>query len=155
MTRVLLNNKTRASFQEKFFEDIVAIFYKTEKIKNQLPVSLAIVNNNDIQKINKAYRGIDAPTDVLSFSEEESTVEFPGEEKIFGEIIISLQKAKEQAKKNKHSLESEMCILFVHGLAHLSGYGHNNNSEEKKMKMLEIKVLEIVSKKISVCIHYD
>ena len=155
MPIVFFNNKARASLQEKFFEDIAVIFYKTAKFKKHLPISFAILNNNDMQKFNKIYRGIDAPTDVLSFSEKDSIEEFPIKEKFFGEIIISLQKAREQAKKNKHSLESEMCILFVHGLAHLSGYGHNNNSEEKVMKKLEKNVLEKVSKKIGMSIHYD
>lgn len=155
MPRVYINNIFQAPIHEKIFQNILAIFYKIAKVKQRLPLSLAIVGNREMQKINSAYRGIQAPTDVLSFSDADSDNNLPVGEKILGEIVISYPKAKQQAKKNNHSIENELCILFVHGLAHLAGYGHNNISEENAMKNLEKNVLKLVSKQIGVPIFYD
>ncbi|MBA4493158.1 rRNA maturation RNase YbeY [Paenactinomyces guangxiensis] len=100
-------------------------------------VAVTIVDNPAIQQINKEYREMDRPTDVLSFplwepdeewvlSEEEDAVPL-------GDIVISFPKAKEQAKEYGHSLERELGFLAVHGFLHLLGYDHETMEEEKEM----------------------
>jgi len=108
-------------------------------------VALTFVDNERIQELNRTYRGIDMPTDVLSFamqdeSEEEQAIHFdeewegdiPGGE-LLGDIIISVPKAIEQSAEYGHSLLREIGFLFVHGFLHLLGYDHHDEESEKAM----------------------
>lgn len=149
--RVYYNNVIQAPIGRKFFDKIAGIFYKT----NSKTVSLALVGNNEIRKINRMYRNIDAPTDVLSFSEIDEKKNFPKDEITLGEIIISYPRAKKQARDHKQSVKAELCTLFVHGLAHLSGYVHNNNREAKRMEGLEKSILKEIRNETGIKISYD
>lgn len=109
-------------------------------------VSISIVDNKYIHKINKKYRGIDRPTDVISFAFLDGEI---NKEQIFhsdnevclGDIYISLDKAKEQAEEYKHSLERELSFLFIHGLLHLLGYDHMTKEDEEVMFALQEEIL--------------
>ena len=97
-----------------------------------------------IHKINREYRGVDRPTDVISFAflddEEEKTL--VGQKQIsLGTILISYEKAEEQAKEYGHSLVREMSFLLVHGLLHLLGYDHMTKEDEKVMFKLQDEIL--------------
>lgn len=101
-------------------------------------VSITFVDNPAIQQINKEYRGKDQPTDVISFALEEmgeGEVEIVGADlpRVLGDIIISIDRAKEQAEEYGHSFERELGFLAVHGLLHLLGYDHMNEADEKIM----------------------
>lgn len=95
-------------------------------------VSVAFVTNDQIQKLNKKYRNKDEATDVLSF---------PIDNEILGDIIISTQRAVEQAEEYGHSLERELAFLTVHGILHLFGYDHHGAKEKKEMRQKEERVL--------------
>ena len=109
-------------------------------------VSVSFVDNRYIHKINKKYRGIDRPTDVISFAFLDSENNYdkilfsPGPV-VLGDIYISLDKAKEQAEEYGHSLHRELSFLFVHGLLHLLGYDHMNKEDEEKMFKLQEDIL--------------
>ena len=133
------------SFLEKFE-------YFSSKIVNLLSLNdnffteINIVDNEKIHKINREYRGIDRPTDVISFAFND---EVEGEVKIIGnpinflgEIYINHERAKEQAEELNQSFEKEMCFLFVHGLLHLLGYDHMTKEDEEVMFGLQRKVFE-------------
>lgn len=101
-------------------------------------VSVTFVTNDAIQAINKEYRGKDVPTDVISFAMEEmgeGELEIVGalEPRVLGDIIISLDRTKEQAADYGHSFERELGFLAVHGFLHLLGYDHMNEAGEKEM----------------------
>ncbi|MDY0408473.1 rRNA maturation RNase YbeY [Virgibacillus soli] len=101
-------------------------------------VSITFVNNDDIQEINRDYRGQDRPTDVISFaleeiSEDEVVLQGKDIPVVLGDIIISVQRTEEQAKEYNHSFERELAFLAVHGLLHLLGYDHQTKEEEKQM----------------------
>lgn len=109
-------------------------------------VALTFVDNKQIHELNRDYRGIDRPTDVLSFAMNESLDEEPeivyeleeGESMedvpdMFGDIIISVERAKEQSEDYGHSLERELGFLFVHGFLHLLGYDHQDEASEAEM----------------------
>lgn len=101
-------------------------------------VSVTFVTNDVIQAINKEYRGKDVPTDVISFAMEEmgeGELEIVGalEPRVLGDIIISLDRTKEQAADYGHSFERELGFLAVHGFLHLLGYDHMNEAGEKEM----------------------
>ncbi|SET65596.1 rRNA maturation RNase YbeY [Paenibacillus sp. NFR01] len=109
-------------------------------------VALTFVDNERIHELNMEYRGIDRPTDVLSFAMNESLEDEPdiiyeleeGEEleevpNILGDIIISVERAQEQADEYGHSLKRELGFLFVHGFLHLLGYDHQDAASEAEM----------------------
>lgn len=97
---------------------------------NDIVVSATIVDDETIHKINRDYRNIDKPTDVISFAYEDSGKEdfFPYED--LGEIVISLNTAKRQAPLYNHPVERELAFLFIHGFLHLLGYDHVNDEDE-------------------------
>ncbi|MFS0561754.1 rRNA maturation RNase YbeY [Terribacillus sp. 179-K 1B1 HS] len=111
---------------------------EAEKITEEAEMSITFVDNEEIQVINRNYRQKDAPTDVISFAmqeEGEGEQQIIGEEipVVFGDIIISVDKAKEQAEDYGHSVERELGFLALHGFLHLLGYDHMNEADEKKM----------------------
>jgi len=106
-------------------------------------VGLIVVSDPYIKKLNKKYRNKDAPTDVLSFSflEPEHEDNAKEEEFAIGDIIISLDRAREQALERGHSLEQEIVLLTVHGLLHLLGYDHEGK-EDRELMQREEKALQ-------------
>lgn len=110
-------------------------------LKNVL-FNVIIVNNEDIHKINKEYRNVDRPTDVISFAlEDNKDVDVPGL-RVLGDIYISYDKVIEQALEYGHSEKREICFLSIHGLLHLLGYNHEKLDDEKKMFRLQKELLE-------------
>lgn len=104
--------------------------------------SVIIINDEDIHKINKEYRGIDRPTDVISFALEDDKTIINSSIRMLGDIYISYDTAIRQAKEYNHSNERELCFLAVHGLLHLLGYDHMNSCDEKKMFDLQKELLD-------------
>ena len=111
-------------------------------------VELLFVGNKKIQALNKQWREKDAPTDVLSFPLifDGEQVDFPpdfGQDTFeLGEIVISIEKAQEQADHFGHSLEREIAFLFVHGVLHILGFDHITKAQEKDMFSRQSAVLE-------------
>ena len=97
-------------------------------------LSVTFTDNEGIRAINAEYRGIDAPTDVLSFPlTDYEGVDFPVADEpcsSLGDIVISLERANEQAEQFGHSFEREVAFLTVHSMLHLLGYDHVNSDEE-------------------------
>lgn len=110
-------------------------------LKNVL-FNVIIINNDSIHKINKEYRGIDRPTDVITFAlEDNKQINIP-EVRVLGDIYISYDKVISQAKEYNHSIKREICFLAVHGLLHLLGYDHMKKEDEIKMFSLQKELLE-------------
>ncbi len=135
---------------EQFQETFALILTKTSETLNlayEPIVSVDLVDNETIHTLNKEYRNVDRETDVLSFaylesmtSEEKSNLS--GKEVEIGDIIISLDKMKEQAKEYGHSEKRELSFLFLHGLLHLLGFDHQTVEQEKEMFTLQDKILD-------------
>jgi probable rRNA maturation factor len=108
-------------------------------------VAVTIVDNEKIHRLNQEYRGIDRPTDVLSFPlwepDEDWVIDEEEEAVMLGDIVISLPKAKEQATEYGHTLERELGFLAVHGFLHLLGYDHETEQEEKEMFTRQEEIL--------------
>lgn len=113
---------------------------KEQKLDNVV-FNVIIIDNEEIHKINKEYRGIDRPTDVISFALEDDDTFVAMEKRILGDIYISIDKAREQAVEYGHSLLRELCFLTIHGILHLLGYDHMEASEEKIMFELQERIL--------------
>lgn len=127
-------------------EELLCFAAEAEGIEEDSEVSVTIVTNERIQEINRDYRGINRPTDVISFAleemgEDELEVQGEGIPRVLGDIIISLSKAKEQAEEYDHSLERELGFLSVHGFLHLLGYDHMTDADEKKMFSRQREIL--------------
>ena len=109
-------------------------------------ISVTFVDNEFIHNINREYRHIDRPTDVISFAfldgDENRDKIFQSDAMVvLGEIYISFDKAREQALAYGHSLDRELKFLFVHGLLHLLGYDHMTKEDEKIMFALQDEIL--------------
>lgn len=104
--------------------------------------NVIIINDNTIHKINKEYRNIDRPTDVITFALEDNKMIETPEVRVLGDIYISYDKVKSQAKEYNHSTKREICFLAVHGLLHLLGYDHMAKEDEEKMFGLQKELLE-------------
>lgn len=116
-----------------------AIDYK--KLDN-LEFNVIFVDNNYIHELNKNYRGIDRPTDVITFALEDGVEVDINSWRILGDIYISIDKAREQAESYGHSLKREIFFLTIHGLLHLLGYDHMKEEEEKEMFRLQELILD-------------
>lgn len=121
-----------------------------ENFPEPCEVSISIVDNVEIQGINKQFRGMDRPTDVLSFplltfEDGEVMERNEKDEVMLGDIIISLERAREQAEDYGHSLLREIAFLTAHSMFHLLGYDHMTEEEEKEMFGKQEAVLEIAN----------
>lgn len=157
-----------ASGQEKLLHEVIEAAAKYLKLPEGIELDLSIVSNEEIQVLNRDYRGLDKPTDVLSFALTEVTsefdvdfahldlteeaeetedleeTEFEDEEAIpqhLGDIIISYPRAQEQAQDYGHSLDRELAFLAVHGFLHLNGYDHQTEEEAQEMFRIQEEVL--------------
>lgn len=134
------------SYEEEY-ASIVDITLKLLKIKCDPIISVSLVDNQYIHQINRQYRNIDRPTDVISFAflddgNQYDKVLFKPGMVALGDIYISVDKAIEQANEYGHSIKRELLFLFTHGLLHLLGYDHMNEEDEKEMFSLQDKILE-------------
>jgi probable rRNA maturation factor len=116
-------------------EDLGNFVLRLEGQPQESEVSVILVDNNYIQELNLTYRGFDSPTDVLSFNLQDDVPKSdPGEDKILGDVVISIEKAVEQADLYGHSLRREVAFLAAHGILHLLGYDHETPEAEQEMK---------------------
>ena len=142
MIKVNLVNEFQFDFNpQKVAKRIVKKVNFTEKVKGKHFVSVIIVNNDEIQKINREYRQIDAPTDVISFALGDGEATLPEE---LGDIFIAYGKIIEQANNYGHSILREFAFLVCHGIFHLLGYDHQTKDEEVVMFTKQEAILEML-----------
>ena len=146
---ILIDNRTNFELTDEIKETLEKVCLKSlqyEEFNEDCEVSLSIVTNDEIHDINKQFRNIDSPTDVLSFPQltfeegEEADVNENGEI-VLGDIIISIDRAKEQAEEYGHSLKRELAFLSVHSMLHLMGYDHMVPEEEEDMFRRQKEIL--------------
>lgn len=125
-------NNTSYEVDLETLKKVIDIALKEEKVKNAY-FSIIFIDNEEIHKINKQYRNIDKETDVISFAlEDDDTYPNIGF-RMLGDIYISVDRIKSQAKEYGHSELRETCFLAVHGLLHLLGYDHTKSLEDEKI----------------------
>jgi probable rRNA maturation factor len=118
-----INNRTKAKLNKRKIEEAVSIFLKKNK-KVKKDVSIAIIGDKKMKKLNKKYRGIDKTTDILSFK---------GEENFLGELIINYAQIKRQAKKFSNTPDQEFIFILIHGLLHLIGFDDKTEKDREFM----------------------
>lgn len=158
---VLLEKETDISFEieyEQIAEEIIRAALDYVSCPYECEVNILLTDNNGIQETNKDMRNIDAPTDVLSFP----MIDFQSEgdfslveddislfnadtgELLLGDIMISLEKVKEQAEQFNHSIKREYAFLIAHSMLHLSGYDHMEEDERIRMERMQDEILQQV-----------
>ena len=116
------------------------------KVPDQTVTVLTLTGDAHLQEYNRRYRGLDEPTDVLAFAAQEKAADQrfqapPGTEHWLGDIVISLPRARQQAREARHQLNDEVRLLAVHGFLHLLGYDHAEPDEETAMTALTNRIL--------------
>ena len=105
-------------------------------------ISVTFTGLEEIHQLNRDYRQVDSPTDVLSFPQFDDLNDLPEEGEIaLGDVVICKEKAEEQAEEFGHSFEREIIYLFVHSVLHLLGYDHMDEDERKIMRRREEEVM--------------
>ena len=143
MNNVELFNQTEKEITE--LDTVLKVLDSALKKENLDNVSfnLIIVDNEYIHELNRTYRNIDRETDVITFAlEDEDSIILPSDERVLGDIYISIDKAESQALEYGHSLLRELSFLAVHGFYHLLGYDHMTEDDEKVMFAKQEEVLE-------------
>ena len=146
-------DETNTVSQEKINEIDELLQYAADylKLPEDTEMSVTFMDNAAIQVINRDYRDKDQPTDVISFALEEETEEelpiifddeIPAMPRNLGDIMISVQRAKEQASEYGHSYDRELGFLALHGFLHINGYDHMTPEDEKEMFGLQKEILD-------------
>ena len=142
MNKIELFNQTEKEIVE--LDTVLKVLDSAMKKENldKCVFNLIIVDNEYIHELNKNYRGIDRETDVITFAlEDEDSLVLPTDERVLGDIYISIDKAHSQAEEYCHSLLRELSFLAVHGFYHLLGYDHMTEEDEKVMFAKQEEVL--------------
>ena len=140
MNSIEIINETSETIDINDLKKVIEYVLKHENVSNAI-MNVIIIDNDKIHKINREYRGIDRPTDVISFALEDSEGVELENYRILGDIYISIDKVKEQAKSYGHSERRELAFLTVHGFLHLLGYDHMEPDEEKIMFAKQEEIL--------------
>ena len=168
MELIIDDRQDKLNVSEELIEkikDIIIECLDYEGYDDDYEVSLSFVDNKEIHELNKQFRGIDRPTDVLSFPmlEYENNMVFKEYYKDFkfdetyldegelviGDIVLSLEKAKEQAKEYGHSFERECNYLVIHSVLHLLGYDHMEPLEKVHMREKEELVMDMLGLEVT------
>ena len=130
---------------KEIIKEVLSKCFKEEELGNHISITVTLTNPENIRNINRKYRQIDNPTDVLSFpmyeKEEISEVKQQKYEVILGDIVISIHKVEEQAEEYGHSFKRELSYMVVHGFYHLMGFDHMKEEEKAEMREKEENIL--------------
>jgi len=146
---VLTEDGLEVQTGDEWMQEIVSAVLATADLPSNVEISLVITGQARIHELNLQYRGLDSPTDVLSFSfsenrEEEETTAFIGPPDglvHLGEVIISYPQALIQATEAGHSIKWEMAVLIIHGVLHILGYDHEKAEMAPAMQAKEQQLL--------------
>jgi probable rRNA maturation factor len=145
---IYTENRFRALVDENWVRKIVRQVLKVERVPFPYEVSLVFTDSETVQRLNRDYRDVDEPTDVLAFymlpqkGTDSSFAVPPDGVTRLGEVIISYPQAVAQAREQGHSNERELALLVIHGILHLLGCDHEEPEEERNMRERERELLE-------------
>jgi len=116
---------------------------RRQGVEGEIALSVVITDDEAMRELNRQFRDVDAPTDVLAFGsgEEDDFVMAPGESAYLGDVVISYPRAVGQAEEYGHSTERELALLAVHGVLHLVGYDHADEAERTEMWARQDEIL--------------
>ncbi|MDD5604537.1 MAG: rRNA maturation RNase YbeY [Dehalococcoidales bacterium] len=151
---IIIDDEYQAQIEPDYLEQVAVATLRHIRPEGNLQLGIVVTGDEDVQRLNREYRGIDATTDVLSFAmqdelivsdeDDEAIEQFPlypdGIEQL-GEVIISLPQAARQAESGGHKLIQEITILIIHGVLHLLGFDHEADAEAEIMEKHEVDIL--------------
>lgn len=141
---LLITNETNEKIEmDEKLESIIKTVLETEGLSLAYEVSITFVDKDEIHQLNKEFRKVDRPTDVLSFPMDTDFI-VEGVDVMLGDIVICMDVAKEQANDFGHSLDREIMYLTCHSTLHLLGYDHMTDDEKKEMRSREKEVMKIL-----------
>lgn len=143
MNLIITNQTDQDINMDSKLEDVIKTVLKTEGLSLDYEISISFVGKDEIHKLNKEYRKVDRPTDVLSFPMDTDFM-VEGVDAMLGDIVICMDVAKEQARDLGHSLDREIMYLTCHSTLHLLGYDHMNDDEKREMRAREKEVMKIL-----------
>ena len=149
--KVLIQSNQKEKIRLKAVSGLAKAVLKDLGCRDNAELSILLTDNKGIQELNKRYLKKDKPTDVLSFPVGDFNSELltPNPELILGDIVISIETAKTQAKENGVAFYEEIARLLIHGILHLFGFDHDRSSKEaQRMKKQEERLLEIANCKL-------
>lgn len=126
------NDSNNILFDVELVYDAIRFTLKTHSL-DKSEVSVLLTDDCRIRELNREYRGIDSPTDVLAFAMQDDKDSKNLNPNLLGDIVISLETAERQAKATHHSIDREVVLLTIHGILHLIGYDHITNEEASIM----------------------
>lgn len=126
------NDSNNINFDVEVVYNAIRITLKAHSL-DECEVSVLLTDDSDIRVLNRDYRGIDSPTDVLAFAMHDDQDSKKLNPNILGDIVISLETAERQAKAAHHSFNREIVVLTIHGILHLIGYDHTTQEDAKIM----------------------
>ena len=129
---VNVDNRSGVSLPESDYKALAEFVLAKEGTAADVELSISLVEESEIHALNKSYRGIDAPTDVLSFENDEE---------LLGDVIICPAVAKQHALDFDSDLASEMELMLTHGILHLKGYEHDDDESAEVMEARENELL--------------
>jgi len=138
----------QALVDKSWIRKIVRQVLEAEELAAPYEVSLVFTDSETVRRLNRDYRGVDEPTDVLAFymlpqGAADSSFALPPDGVIrLGEVIVSYPQAVTQAEERRHSTQRELALLIIHGILHLVGYDHEEPEEERKMRHREEELLD-------------
>ncbi len=138
MFKIQIRNLQKREVNQRFLRKIILQTLRSELINEDKEVSLALVNNKKISELNERFRGARRTTDVLAFP---LGGEFVSTKNLLGEVVISVDKAEEQARRERHSLKNELALLTVHGVLHLLGCTDEEKEKKEVMQDKEGQIL--------------
>jgi probable rRNA maturation factor len=150
MEILFINQSSEKSWKNyaKYLKPIAVKTAHTLSIAADFGCSLILVDDGAIHAMNRDYRGVDRPTDVISFASEEGEPDLiTGELRELGDIFISVDAIRRQSVDYGHSLKREFCFLFTHGLLHLLGYDHMDPEDEKEMEAIQEAILHEIAER--------
>lgn len=141
---LLITNETNEKIEmDDKLESVIKTVFETEGLSLAYEVSITFVGKDEIHQLNKEFRKVDRPTDVLSFPMDTDFM-VEGMDAMLGDIVICMDVAKEQAADFGHSLDREIMYLTCHSTLHLLGYDHMTDDEKKEMRTREKEVMKIL-----------
>jgi probable rRNA maturation factor len=150
MEILFINQSPEESWRNygRYLKPIALKTAATLSIKADFGVSVILLDDAAIRVLNRAYRGIDAATDVISFAMEEGESSLVSSTlRELGDIFINVDAIRRQAAEYGHTLKREFCFLFTHGLLHLLGYDHMTLENEKEMNAFQETILHEIAKR--------
>jgi len=147
---IKIDTQFRRTINEGWLRQLVEKALNVAAINHPVELSVVITDDEAIRQLNRDYRGVDEATDVLSFALSEGAdattfVSPPDGVSRLGEVLISCQQAKRQAKEHSHPIERELALLLSHGVLHLLGYEHEDGASGDRMKAIEETILRELS----------